>query len=392
MTMDHQRWKEIEAIYQAAVDKAEDQRRACLDQVCADDADLRSQVEALLTLHESQGAGLEVSVLEDMAQACRKAASGRLVGQLLGPYEVLSLLGKGGMGEVYLARDPRLDRQVAIKVLPAEVAEDPERLRRFMREAKAASALDHPNIATIHEIGEAKGVHYLVMEYVKGGTLEARIHGRVLSSGKWEPGSDWANQVLARGIHIPTSASPGRGSRGEGARPSLKTAEILDIGIQVAAALDEADLQGITHRDIKPANIMLTPRGQVKVLDFGLAKRVRQERPAEETVRSTESQTTPGVTMGTVDYMSPEQVLGQEVDQRTDLFSLGVVLYDMTTGLLPFSGVSPTDTLGKILHTQPEAMAHFNREVPEELERIVRKCLEKDRDCATSMPQTCSQT
>ena len=167
MSMDRERWKIIEAIYQATVDKPEDQRQAYLDQACAGVADLRSEVEALLAVHESQGAGLEVPAIDQVAQAHRKIASGRLVGQRLGPCEVLSLLGKGGMGEVYLARDTRLDRQVALKVLPPEVTQDPERLKRFVREAKAASALEHPNIATIHELGEVEGVHYIVMEYVK---------------------------------------------------------------------------------------------------------------------------------------------------------------------------------------------------------------------------------
>ncbi len=241
--MDRKRWKEIEVIYQAAVDKAEDQRRVYLDQACADDADLRSEVEALLAFHESQGAGLEVPALEQVqvVQAYRKAASGRLAGQRLGSYEVVTLLGKGGMGEVYLARDPRMDRQVALKVLPVEVTEDPERLKRFVREAKAASALNHPNIATIHELGESEGIHYIVMEYVKGETLSERI----------AVGAD--PRVRPRvGAHRDAP---------------LQIETILDIGIQVADALEEAHRQEIMHRDIKPANIMLTPRGQVKSED-----------------------------------------------------------------------------------------------------------------------------
>ncbi len=261
-----------------------------------------------------------------------------LIGQQLNSYQILSLLGKGGMGEVYLARDQRLDRQVALKVLPAEVSEDPERLRRFLREAKAASALDHPNIATIHELGEAKGVHYIVMEYVKGETLEARIRQR-----------------------------------------RLELAEVLDVGLQTADALEAAHAKGIIHRDIKPANLMLTPQGHVKVLDFGLAKRLHPSAGSAATAVDIQSETTPGMIMGTVEYMSPEQVLGQEVDHRTDLFSLGVVLYNMVTGRLPFRGATRTDTMYQILHTDPKAMGRLVPDSPPELERIVKKCLEKNR-------------
>ena len=337
--MDRQRWKEVEAIYQAAVDKAEEQRQAYLDQVCADDAELRSEVEALLAVHESQGAGLEVPALEQVAQSYRKADSASLAGRRLGPCEVLSLLGKGGMGEVYLARDTRLDRQVALKVLPPEFTQDPERLKRFVREAKAASALDHPNIATIHELGEAEGVHYIVMEYVKGETLEARIR-----------------------------------------KGRLGLREILDISIQVADALEAAHSKGVVHRDIKPANIMLTPRGQVKVLDFGLAKRTHQQKPAQGTAGITESQTTPGLIMGTMDYMSPEQVLGQEVDHRTDLFSLGVVLYQMATGQAPFHRQSTTSTMAAVLNDEPKPLRDFVKDVPSDLERIIFRCLRKSRE------------
>ncbi len=338
MTIDRQRWKDIESIYQAAVDKAEEQRRAYLDQVCADDVELRAEVEALLAVRESQGAGLEVPALELVAQAHKKAAAS-LEGCRLGPCEVLSLLGKGGMGEVYLARDTRLDRQVALKVLPAEVTQDPERLRRFVREAKAASALEHPNIATIYELGESAGVHYIVMEYVKGESLEARIRKGRLSLG-----------------------------------------EILDISTQVADALDEAHRQGITHRDIKPANLMLTPQGQVKVLDFGLAKRSPQKKPAGGTETRTESKTTPGLIMGTVQYMSPEQVLGQEVDQRSDLFSLGVVLYQMATGTLPFQGDSSGAIFNAILNQTPPSPVRLNSDLPARLGEIIDKALEKDRE------------
>jgi serine/threonine protein kinase len=262
-----------------------------------------------------------------------------LVGRQVGPYKIHSLLGVGGMGEVYLAQDPRLDRTIALKILPTELASDPERIRRFIREARAASGLKHPNVATIYEIGKSDEFRFIAMEYVEGQTLAAKISGR-----------------------------------------PLPIAEILEIGLQVADALDEAHGKGITHRDIKPANLMLTSRGQVKILDFGLAKVTGPERQGMGSDISTVVKTEMGVVMGTVQYMSPEQVLGKEVDHRTDIFSLGVVLYQMATGRLPFTGTSSSETMDRVLHGQPEAIARFNYDVPNNLERIVRKCLEKDRE------------
>ena len=240
---------------------------------------------------------------------------------------------------MYRAEDTRLGRAVAVKVLPKELAQDKERLHRFVREARAASALNHANVAHIYEIGQSDGVHFIAMEYVEGQTLAARINGR-----------------------------------------PLPIAEIVDIGIQVADALDEAHRKGITHRDIKPANLMLTSREQVKILDFGLAKVNRPEGQALGSDISTVMKTETGVVMGTVQYMSPEQVLGKEVNHRTDIFSLGVVLYEMATGRLPFTGTSGSETMDRVLHGQPEAIARFNYNVPVELERIIRKCLEKDRE------------
>jgi serine/threonine protein kinase len=262
-----------------------------------------------------------------------------LVGRQVGPYKIHSLLGVGGMGEVYLAQDPRLDRTIALKILPTELASDPERIQRFIREARAASGLKHPNVATIYEIGKSGEIHFIAMEYVEGQTLADKISGR-----------------------------------------PLPIAEIVDIGLQVADGLDEAHRKGITHRDIKPANLMLTSREQVKILDFGLAKVTRPEGQPIGSDISTVVKTETGVVMGTVQYMSPEQVLGKEVDRRTDIFSLGVVLYEMTTGRLPFTGTSSSETMDRVLHGQPEAIARFNYDVPAELERIIRKCLEKVRE------------
>ena len=262
-----------------------------------------------------------------------------LVGKQIGAYKITALLGAGGMGEVYQAEDTRLGRTVAVKVLPEELAQDKERLHRFVREARAASALNHANVAHIYEIGQSDGLHFIAMEYVEGQSLAQKMRGQPLDLG-----------------------------------------EILDIGIQTADALEEAHRKGITHRDIKSANLMMTPKRQVKVLDFGLAKITRPEGEVAGSDVSTSMHTTKGRVMGTLGYMSPEQVLGKELDGRTDLFSLGVVLYEMTTGRLPFSGSQASEVTDRILHAQPEAMARFNYEVPAELERIIRKCLEKDTE------------
>lgn len=256
----------------------------------------------------------------------------------LGRYVVRSKLGEGGMGEIYLAEDSQLERTVALKILPAQAAQDQQRMHRFLQEARAASRLNHPNAAHIYEIGEANGTHFIAMEYVEGQSLDTRINGR-----------------------------------------PLEVEEISHIGIQIADALEEAHSKGITHRDIKPSNIIVTPRGQVKVLDFGLAK-VANLVASPDSELATRVKTAAGMIMGTVNYMSPEQALGRELDHRTDIFSVGVVLYEMATGRLPFTGESVTETIDKIAHAQPEAIARLNYDIPAELEQLIRKALRKDRD------------
>ena len=256
-------------------------------------------------------------------------------------YRIQKKLGEGGMGEVYLAEDTRLGRPVALKFLPASYQYDSERRTRFLKEARAASALRSPNIAAIYDIGEHDGAMFIAMEYVEGEVLSQRIDLRTLA-----------------------------------------TRDVIDIAIQIADALDEAHALGIIHRDVKSSNLIVTERGMVKMLDFGLAKMIHPSNSidsADPTV-AVGGQTAVGVVLGTISYMSPEQALGRDLDQRSDIFSQGVVMYEMLTGRLPFEGASATEIVDNIIHKEPIAIAQFNYDVPPELERIVRKCMEKDRE------------
>jgi serine/threonine protein kinase len=271
------------------------------------------------------------------AQALAESRT-ELAGKTLGRYEVLSLLGTGGTAIVYKAFHPELEQYRALKVLPPEIASDRTRMRRFRREAKAVSRLSHPNIAKVFELREESGVHFIVLEYVDGETLADRL--------KQGP------------LPIPV---------------------LIGYTRLVAEALDHAHSKRIIHRDIKPSNIMITTDHSLKVLDFGLAKiKEAEEETSGEQSFSTDTLTQPGVVMGTIGYMSPEQLLGKDLDQRTDIFSLGVVIYNMTTGILPFPGKTLSDQMDRILNSHPEALARFNREVPVQLEMIVRKCLQKN--------------
>ncbi len=326
-----ERMQQIQQLFHASLERKVEERSSFLQQACADDPALQSEVAALLAAHADPDDFLESPAYEpatliqaEAATQIQAAAAPRTISH----YEILSLLGKGGMGEVYLASDKSLGRKAALKILPARYTADADLVHRFEREAKAASALNHPNILTVYEIGKTDDSHFIATEYITGETLRQRLK-----------------------------------------RAPLPLPEALDIAIQIAAALNAAHEAGIIHRDIKPENIMLRPDGYVKVLDFGLAKLT------EATHAPDESTTQTGMIMGTPSYMSPEQARGQKVDHRTDIWSFGVVLHELVSRARPFSGDTQADLMVAILERQPTALP---KHLPEQLQTIVTRALTKE--------------
>ncbi len=337
--MKPERWQEVKKVLAGALERAPGERHAYVDRACAGDEALRREVESLLTQQNAAGSFLEAPALEAATKAqAEDQRQSSLLGQRLGSYKIVSLLGAGGMGEVYQAHDTKLGRDVAIKVLPPAMVHDAERLVRFQREARMLAALNHPNIATIYGLEQSGSEHYLVMELVAGHTLAERISGG-----------------------------------------ALKIKESLSVAGQIAEALEAAHERGVVHRDLKPANVKVTPEGRVKVLDFGLAKAFSGdgEQDLSNAPTLTAMATEEGRILGTPAYMSPEQARGKAVDKRSDIWAFGCVLYEMLTGKVTFLGETISDTIAAVLEREPNWRA-LPPETPAKIRDLLQRCLQKD--------------
>ncbi|MDX6611953.1 MAG: eukaryotic-like serine/threonine-protein kinase [Blastocatellia bacterium] len=336
------RWQTIKELFNAALQRAPEERAGFLDEACGDDEVVRNEVASLLAAHISDESFLAVPAFQMGAELLLDSNAGPAAGDQIGPYKILSELGSGGMGDVFLAQDTRLGRNIALKLLPVDVARDLQRVRRFEQEARTASALNHPNVCVIHEIGKTSdGRQFIAMEYIDGVTLRTRL-----------------------------------------AQQRMTLTETLDVGAQVAWALEAAHAAGVVHRDIKPENIMLRRDGYVKVVDFGIAKLNENLSPPtafDEASTLGKVNTDPGTRLGTVKYMSPEQLRERPVDERTDIWSLGVVLHEMATGETPFAARTTNETIAAILERQPLNFEGYAQDIPLGLRRIIKKALSKNR-------------
>ncbi|MCA1637981.1 MAG: protein kinase, partial [Acidobacteria bacterium] len=335
-------WQKVRKIFDDALHQKPEERARFVNEVCGGDKILLAEVESLLSSLGSADSFMETPAVAGIADVIEAETKHLETGKCFGHYEIIEQIGAGGMGEVYLAKDKKLDRQVAVKILNEKFSRDESNLNRFIQEAKAASALNHPNILVIHEIGESDETYYIVSEFIKGKTLREIFKVK-----------------------------------------SLKLSEVLDISIQITNALCTAHEAHLVHRDIKPENIMLRPDGYVKILDFGLAKLVEQKNKSFiglEQSTAKQNQTAKGVIMGTVNYMSPEQAKGERVDERTDIFSFGVLVYEMLAGRTPFAGDSLSETFANLINAEPQPLSRFSSKVPDELQRIVAKMLRKNKD------------